>query len=126
MSARGDTVGPGDAATRNSLVNSIEGRPVYIAISWIPLAGISAADVASDIDLALDPDDFEIAYSPFEGLHMANVKSENLGAIRDLGQTLIPLSDERFEFVMSYVPNGNYMYFSGNVDGVRCDTLSQY
>jgi hypothetical protein len=100
---------------------------MYISVSWTPINGTPPADVAADVEHALDPADFTLVYAPFAGLHMAAVKGNNLERVIDLSQTLLPLSEARFDFVIAYAPRGHYMYMSDpNVATVQCDALTTY
>jgi hypothetical protein len=100
---------------------------VYIAVIWSPINGTPSAEVAEDVDHALHPSDFQLVYKPFVGLHLAAVKGGALPRVLDLSQTLLPLSEGRFDFVITYAPKGHYMYLSDpNVVTAQCDALTQY
>ena len=100
---------------------------MYVTVTWTPLNGTSTTAISNDIAHALDPSDFALPYEPYKGLYMAAVRGNNLQHVRDLAQTLFPLAQQRFDYVIAYVPKGHYMYVSGpNVSLARCDALTKF
>jgi len=100
---------------------------MYITLSWTPLNGTPAVDVVADVEHALDPADFDLVYNPFPGVHLAAVRGNNLQRVSDLSQTLMPLADGRFDFLITYAPKGHFMFLTDpNVSTARCDALSRF
>lgn len=103
-------------------------RPLmYIGISWTPIGDTPGHLVRADIERALDPKDFALVYAPFDGLHLAAVRGANLQRVSNLAQTLIPLADDRFDFIITYAPKGHYMFLTDpNLDTDQCRALARY